>query len=137
MSSSQSLCFGNNRGPDPGPEPGPDPGTGTNTGTSTGTDSTPQGSYWRVLYGLYEPRYWVEPGKLLCDCPSHDVSRWPTELAELTIASCAYRCPYCDEFNKNGRTRLMASNLRRHITKTHIGNAPVYGTLVVAPGWKK
>ncbi|KAJ5505687.1 hypothetical protein N7453_004644 [Penicillium expansum] len=52
-----------------------------------------------------------------------------------TIASCAFRCPYCDEFNKLGRTRLMASNLRRHITKTHIeGNPYVYGTLIVASG---
>ncbi|KAJ5597660.1 hypothetical protein N7537_007744 [Penicillium hordei] len=122
----------------PGPNSGPDSSTGANTGTtSTATDSTPQGSYWRPSGG-YQPQYFADPNKLLCSCPNHLQGWWPVHYAELIIAPCAYRCPYCDEFNKVGRDRLMASNLRRHITKTHIeGNPGRYGTLVVAPGGGK
>ncbi|KAJ5203127.1 hypothetical protein N7449_005206 [Penicillium cf. viridicatum] len=118
--------------------PGPDSSTGANTGTtSTATDSLPEGSHWRQ-YGDYQPQSFAEPTKFLCNCPNHFVGWWPLEYAELIIAPCAYRCPYCDEFNKVGRERLMASNLRRHITKTHIeGNPARYGTLVVAPGGAK
>ncbi|KAJ6149319.1 hypothetical protein N7471_000518 [Penicillium samsonianum] len=128
MSTPQSLNAGDN------PDSGPDPGSGANTGTSTRTGSDPQGSYWRA-YGPYPPQRCAEEGKFLCDCPTHNEWEWPTEYAELTIAPCAYRCPYCEEFNKAGRTRLMASNLRRHIRERHIeGNPARYGTLVVSPG---
>ncbi|KAJ5823363.1 hypothetical protein N7447_005703 [Penicillium robsamsonii] len=105
---------------------------GINININTGPVS--QGSHWRA-YGPYHPQVWAEPGKFLCDCLTHDEWQWPTEHAELTIAPCAYRCPFCDEFNKAGRSRLMASNLRRHITKTHIeGYSERFGTLVVAAG---
>ncbi|CAG8006088.1 unnamed protein product [Penicillium nalgiovense] len=129
MSAPQIPSAGNNPDPNPGPNPG--------TGTSTGTDTTSQGSRWRG-YSINPPRHWEQSKKRLCDCANHDQDEWPHDFAELIIAPCAYRCPFCNEFNKAQRTRLMASNLRRHITRTHIeGNPDVYGTLVVAPGWMK
>ncbi|KGO37882.1 hypothetical protein PEX1_050060 [Penicillium expansum] len=140
MSTSQTPNTGDN--PDPGPDPSTvtdtdtstSTGTSTGTGTGTGTGLTPYGSHWRA-YGFTYPQTFASPNKFLCSCPNHGVWQWPLDHAELTIASCAFRCPYCDEFNKLGRTRLMASNLRRHITKTHIeGNPYVYGTLIVASG---
>ncbi|EKV07404.1 hypothetical protein PDIG_72650 [Penicillium digitatum PHI26] len=133
MSTSQALSAEDN------PDPGPDPSTVTDTGNSagTGTGSTPQCSYWRAR-GSNEPPIFATPTKFLCDCPNHRVWQWPLGHAELIIAPCAFRCPYCREFNKVNRTRLMASNLRRHITKTHIEGAPfVFGTLVVAPGMQR
>ncbi|KAJ5415865.1 hypothetical protein N7465_004560 [Penicillium sp. CMV-2018d] len=131
-----------NPGPNTGPTPGPDSSTGANTtststSTATATASTPQGSHWKQR-GIYQPDSFTDQFKALCGCSDHRVGIWPLNHAELVIAPCAYRCPFCDEFNKVGRVRLMASNLRRHITKTHIeGNADLYGTLVVAPGGAK
>ncbi|CAI7608023.1 unnamed protein product [Penicillium viridicatum] len=131
-----------NPGPNPGPTPGPDSSIGANTtststSTATATASTPQGSHWKQR-GIYQPDSFTDQFKALCSCPDHRVGIWPRKHAELVIAPCAYRCPFCDEFNKVGRVRLMASNLRRHITKTHIEGSPEqYGTLVVAPGGAK
>ncbi|KAJ5961838.1 hypothetical protein N7501_006779 [Penicillium viridicatum] len=127
-----------NPGPNPGLTPGPDSSTGANTtSTSTATASTPQGSHWKQR-GIHQPDSFTDQFKRLCNCQNHNVGFWPLNYAELVIAPCAYRCPFCDEFNKVGRVRLMASNLRRHITKTHIEGSPEqYGTLVVAPGGAK
>ncbi|KAJ5206083.1 Zinc finger C2H2 [Penicillium cf. griseofulvum] len=95
---------------------------------------TPSGSYWRS-YGTGQPQVWAEPPKMLCDCGTHGAWRWPTQYAEITIAPCAHRCPFCDRFNKARKTTHMASNLRRHIKTTHIqGNPTQYGTLVVTSG---
>ncbi|KAJ5169601.1 uncharacterized protein N7500_002384 [Penicillium coprophilum] len=112
------------------------PSAGDMPGTITymSTDPTPQGSYWRAN-NIYQPQIWAEPRKRLCDCSNHNEQQWPIQFAELIIAPCAFRCPFCNEFNKAGKTRLMASNLRRHINKTHIeGNPARFGTLVVAAG---
>ncbi|KAJ6189473.1 hypothetical protein N7519_004381 [Penicillium mononematosum] len=140
MSAPQTPSAGNNDYPDPAPNTGPNTGTSTSTGTSTGTDSTSQGSYgsyWRG-YSINPPRRWSRTKKRICDCPNHVQEDWPFDFAELIIAPCAYKCPFCNDFNKALKTKHMASNLRRHITKTHIeGNPDVYSTLVVAPGGMK
>ncbi|KXG52988.1 Zinc finger, C2H2 [Penicillium griseofulvum] len=92
------------------------------------------GSYW-TYFGTGEPQVWANPPKMICDCGTHGAWQWPTQYAELTIAPCAFRCPYCDRFNKAGKTTHQASNLRRHIRATHIQGHPMeYGTLVVMPG---
>ncbi|KAI3294282.1 hypothetical protein DTO002I6_4451 [Penicillium roqueforti] len=118
-------------------------GTGTTQGTSTAaaaaqaaSTSPTQGSRWKARDSSHPPDAFAETAKLLCDCHGPR-AQWPLNNAELIIAPCAYQCPYCAEFNKVGRPRLMASNLRRHLAQTHIrGNPDVYGTLVVAPGVK-
>ncbi|KAJ5848284.1 hypothetical protein N7455_012241 [Penicillium solitum] len=134
---------GSNPDPNPAPNPGPDSSTGANPSTtstatdSTATDPTSQGSDWRPN-GEYRPQNFADPNKRLCSCPNHLQRWWPTEHAELIISPCAYICPFCDDFNRVGRERLMASNLRRHITKTHIeGDPSQYGTLAVARGGSK
>ncbi|CAI7673043.1 unnamed protein product [Penicillium discolor] len=135
---------GSNPSSNPSSNPGPDSSTGANpsttstaTATATATDPTSQGSAWRPN-GEDQPQNFADPNKRLCNCPNHLQRRWPTEHAELIIAPCAYICPFCDDFNRVGRERLMASNLRRHITKTHIeGDPSQYGTLAVARGGSK
>ncbi|KAJ5972135.1 uncharacterized protein N7479_002053 [Penicillium vulpinum] len=123
MSTSQSPNAGGNPRLDFNPVPG----------RVTGNDPRSEGSYWRP-YGYYMPQFWVD--KLICDCPNHKQQyHWPIHHAELVFSPCAFRCPFCDEFNKAEKPRLMAANLRRHITKTHIeGNPGRFGTLVVKPG---
>ncbi|KAJ5268227.1 hypothetical protein N7524_005686 [Penicillium chrysogenum] len=123
MSAPQIPSAGNNDYPDPGPNPGPNFGTSTSTVTSTGTDSTHKnsyGSYWRG-YSINPPRHWAQSKKRICDCENHNQEEWPFDFAELIIAPCAYKCPFCNDFNKALKTKHMTSNLRRHITKTHIG----------------
>ncbi|OQE43599.1 hypothetical protein PENCOP_c003G00517 [Penicillium coprophilum] len=112
------------------------PSAGDMPGTTTyiNIDLMTQGSYWRPN-DIYQPQIWAEPRKPLCDCPSHNERQWPLQFAELIIAPCTFRCPFCNGFNKAGKIRLMASNLRRHINKTHIEGHPArFGTLVVAAG---
>ncbi|KAJ9489665.1 hypothetical protein VN97_g3598 [Penicillium thymicola] len=108
------------------------PNTRANTGPTSTPTPTPNGSYWRVRGS--QPQGFAQPNKLLCNCPNHRENWWPVDHAELVISPCALRCPYCDKFNR-AEKRVMASNLRRHITMTHIEKHPAtYGTLHVAPG---